>query len=207
MAYGDWSTKTQQLLTGTPGTQISYGEIRAAVGNPSASISASELHRVTDLDAPYDFNQGKYATSTGSPHLPYVLDAVENVGVGTTGAITPQDLRGIIDEYVIEQAPNSEEENFNVTDLSSPSTPSVDATWGGNLNRNISKYLRLKGRVISTSVATPAVIADDASSNLNIYVNNSPPSYGVYSAGGALGGQPGKGARKTDSWAWWKNWS
>ena len=119
MAYGDWSTKTQQLLTGTPGTQISFGDVRAAVGDTSASISASEMHRVTDLDAPYDFNTGKYATSS-SPHLPYVLDATENVGVGTTGAITPQDLRGIIDEYVIEQAANSEEENFSVTDLNSP---------------------------------------------------------------------------------------
>ena len=100
MAYGDWSTKTQQLLTGTPGTQISFGDVRAAVGDTSASISASEMHRVTDLDAPYDFNTGKYATSS-SPHLPYVLDATENVGVSTGGAITPQDLRGIIDEYVI----------------------------------------------------------------------------------------------------------
>ena len=69
MAFGDWSEKTQQLLTGTPGTRISYGEIRAAIGDTTAPISARELHRVTDLDAPYDYSTGKYPSSS-SPHLP-----------------------------------------------------------------------------------------------------------------------------------------
>ena len=191
MAYGDWSEKTQILLTGTPGTQISYGEIRAAVGNTSASISARELHRVTDLDAPYDFNTGKYASSTGNPHLPFVLDATENVGIGTTGALSPQDLRGVIREYIIEQDELTEEENFNVSSLSSPSTPGIGASWNQNFNKNISKYLRIKGRMISQNPNNPAVITDAPSSNLNIYVNESSPSYGVYSAGGSLGGQPG----------------
>ena len=84
MAANNWSKTTQQLLTGTPGTQISFGEIRAAIGDTSKSISASELHRQTDLDAPYDFSQGKYPSSS-TPHLPYVLDATENVGVPTSG--------------------------------------------------------------------------------------------------------------------------
>ena len=40
MAANNWSKTTQQLLTGTPGTQISFGEIRAAIGDTSKSISA-----------------------------------------------------------------------------------------------------------------------------------------------------------------------
>ena len=131
MAANNWSKTTQQLLTGTPGTQISFGEIRAAIGDTSKSISASELHRQTDLDAPYDFSQGKYPSSS-TPHLPYVLDATENVGVPTSGAITPQDIRGVIKEYVIEQDTLTEEENFNVTTLSSPTTPSINADWNSN---------------------------------------------------------------------------
>ena len=191
MAYGDWSETTQKLLTGTPGTQISYGEIRAAIGNTTASISAREMHRVTDLDAPYDFQQGKYPSSTGAAHLPYVLDATENVGIGTSGALSPQDLRGVIKEYIIEQDSTSEEENFNVASLSSPSTVSIAASWNNNFNKNVTKYLRIKGRMISQDPTSPAVVTDAATSNLNIYVNNSSPSYGVYAAGGALGGQPG----------------
>ena len=140
MAANNWSKTTQQLLTGTPGTQISFGDIRAAIGDTSKSISAAELHRQTDLDAPYDFSQGKYPSSSGSAHLPYVLDATENVGVPTSGAITPQDIRGVIKEYVIEQDVLTEEENFNVTTLSSPTTPSVNTDWNSNLNKNISKY-------------------------------------------------------------------
>ena len=42
MAANNWSKTTQQLLPGTPGTQISFGEIRAAIGDTSKSISASE---------------------------------------------------------------------------------------------------------------------------------------------------------------------
>ena len=177
MAYGDWSEKTQILLTGTPGTQISYGEIRAAIGNTQAPISARELHRVTDLDAPYDFQQGKYASSSGTPHLPYVLDASENVGVGTTGALSPQDLRGVIKEYIIEQNQNAEEENFAIDTLSSPSTVSIAASWNNNFNKNVTKYLRIKGRMISQDPSSPAVKTTSATSNLNIYVNNSSPSY------------------------------
>ena len=55
-------------------------------------------------------------------HLPYVLDATENAGIPISGAITPNDIRDVIKEYVIEQDANTEEENFNVTSLSSPST-------------------------------------------------------------------------------------
>jgi len=190
MASNDWSKKTEELLTGAPGTQISFNDIRKSLGDPNASISAKELYRVTDLDAPYDFSQGKYPTSTGQAHLPYVLDATENASIPTSGAITPDDIRDVIKEYVIEQDANTEEENFNVTSLSSPNTPSITVDWNSNLNKNISKYLRIKGRILSNTVSTPAVIADQASSNLNIYVSNAPPSYGVYSAGGAIS-QPG----------------
>ena len=190
MASNDWSKKTEELLTGAPGTQISFGDIRTSLGNTTASLSARELYRITDLDAPYDFSQGKYPTSTGQAHLPYVLDATENAGIPTSGAITPNDIRDVIKEYVIEQDANTEEENFNVTSLSSPSTPSIAVDWNSNLNKNISKYLKIKGRIVSSTVGTPAVIANQASSNLNIYVNNAPPSYGVYSAGGAIS-QPG----------------
>ena len=102
----------------------------------------------------------------------------------------PQDLRGVIKEY-IEQNPVSEEENFNVASLSSPSTVSIAASWNNNFNKNVTKYLRIKGRMISQDPNSPAVTSDAATSNLNIYVNNAPPSYGVYAAGGALGGQPG----------------
>ena len=143
MASNDWSKKTEELLTGAPGTQISFGDIRSGLGNTTASISARELYRVTDLDAPYDFSQGKYPTSSSS-HLPYVLDATEHVGIPTDGAITPDDIRNVIKEYVIEQDPNTEEENFNVTTLSSPTTPSVAVDWNSNLNKNISKYLKIK---------------------------------------------------------------
>ena len=190
MAANNWSTTTQQLLTGTPGTQISFGEIRAAIGDTSKPLSASELHRQTDLDAPYDFSQGKYPSSTPTPHLPYVLDSTENANVPTTGAITPQDVRGVIKEYVIEQDVMTEEENFNVTSLSSPTTPSVNANWNSNLNKNITKYLKIKGRLVSNSISTPAGTANAPSSNLNVYVNNAPASYGVYGAGGAIN-QPG----------------
>ena len=189
MAANNWSKTTQQLLTGTPGTQISFGEIRAAIGDTSKSISASELHRQTDLDAPYDFSQGKYPSSS-APHLPYVLDATENVGVPTSGAITPQDIRGVIKEYVIEQDTLTEEENFNVTTLSSPTTPSINADWNSNLNKNISKFLKIKGRLVSTNTSNPGAVADQPSSNLTVFVNNAPSSYGVYGAGGGIN-QPG----------------
>ena len=176
MAYNDWSNTTQTLLNGSAGTQISFGEIRAAIGDTTSSISARELHRVTDLDAPYDFNTGKYPSSTGQAHLPYVLDASENVGVGTTGALSPQDLRGVIKEYIIEQNQNAEEENFAVDTLSSPSTVSIAASWNNNFNKNVTKYLRIKGRMISQDPNSPAVTSDAATSNLNIYVNNAPPA-------------------------------
>ena len=97
----------------------------------------------------------------------------------------------MIKEYIIEQDSTSEEENFNVASLSSPSTVSIAASWNNNFNKNVTKYLRIKGRMISQDPTSPAVVTDAATSNLNIYVNNSSPSYGVYAAGGALGGQPG----------------
>ena len=102
----------------------------------------------------------------------------------------PQDLRGVIKEYIIEQNQNAEEENFAVDTLSSPSTVSIAASWNNNFNKNVTKYLRI-GRMISQDPSSPAVKTTSATSNLNIYVNNSSPSYGVYAAGGALGGQPG----------------
>ena len=98
MASNDWSKKTQELLTGTPGTQISFGEIRSSIGDTNSPLSASELYRVTDLDAPYDYQQGGYPSSSGQPHLPYVLDATENVGVPTSGNISPDDIRNVIKE-------------------------------------------------------------------------------------------------------------
>ena len=55
MAANDWSNTTQLLLTGSSGTQISFGDVRAAVGDTSKPISASEMWRQTDLDAPYQF--------------------------------------------------------------------------------------------------------------------------------------------------------
>ncbi len=57
MANTDWSNTTKKLLKTTDipdQTQISYGDIRAAIGDTSRSISATEMHRVTDLDAPYN---------------------------------------------------------------------------------------------------------------------------------------------------------
>ena len=198
MGYNDWSNTTQTLLNGSAGTQISFGEIRAAIGDTTASISARELHRVTDLDAPYDFNTGKYPSSTGQAHLPYVLDATENIGVGTTGALSPQDVRGVIQEYVLEQDPNTEEDRFDIGTLSPAGGSPVAVNWNSNLNKNITKYLRVRGRMKSEQVNQPAVsIASSASSNLNVYVHNSPSSYGVYGAGGQKNpgtgnpGQPG----------------
>ena len=87
MAANDWSNTTQLLLTGSSGTQISFGDVRAAVGDTSKPISASEMWRQTDLDAPYQF--ATLPTSSGTPHVPYVLDSTENVGVPTSGAISP----------------------------------------------------------------------------------------------------------------------
>ena len=55
MAAPDWSNTTQQLLTQPAGKEVSFGQIRAAIGDTSKSIGASEMHRVTSLDAPYQF--------------------------------------------------------------------------------------------------------------------------------------------------------
>ena len=103
MAAPDWSNTTQQLLKTSQypnNTEYSFGTIRAAIGDTSKPISASELYRVTDIDAPYNYPAHPTAST---PHLPYILDAVENVGVPTSGAISPQDVKNIIKEYVIEQ--------------------------------------------------------------------------------------------------------
>ena len=110
MAAPDWSNTTQRLLKTSQypnNTEYSFGTIRAAIGDTSKSISASEMFRVTDIDAPYNFPA--HPTSS-TPHLPYILDAVENVGVPTSGAISPQDVKDIIKEYCIEQDPNATEQ-------------------------------------------------------------------------------------------------
>ena len=77
-------------------------------------------------------------------HTYHVLDASENVGVKTTGALSPQDLRGVIKEYIIEQNQNAEEENFAVDTLSSPSTVSIAASWNNNFNKNVTSILELR---------------------------------------------------------------
>ena len=197
MAAPDWSNTTEKLLktSNIPNnTEISFGQIRAAIGDTSKPIGASEWHRITDLDAPYNFGQNNFPT-TSTPHLPYILDATENVGVPTSGAISPQNIKDVIKEYVIEQDPNKQEEEFDVGTLTGPNTPTASVNWNSNLNKNISKYLKIRGRVISDDVSKPAVsIASSASSNLNIYVNNSPSGDGIMACGGAKGvssGQPG----------------
>ena len=84
MAAPDWSNTTQQLLKTSQypnNTEYSFGTIRAAIGDTSKPISASELYRVTDIDAPYNYPAHPTAST---PHLPYILDAVENVGVPTS---------------------------------------------------------------------------------------------------------------------------
>ena len=195
MAAPDWSNTTQQLLKTSDipnNTEFSFGQIRAAIGDTSKSISASELYRVTDIDAPYNFPA--HPTSS-DPHLPYILDAVENVGVPTSGAISPQDVKDIIKEYVIEQDPNATEQKFDAGTLTGPDTPTASVNWGNNLNRNITKYLKIRGRIVSDDTSTPAVsIASSASSNLNLFVNNSPAGMGIMAAGGVKGtgtGNPG----------------
>ena len=93
---------------------------------------------------------------------------------------------------------NKQEEEFDVGTLTGPTTPTASVNWNSNLNKNITKYLKVRGRIISPSVATPAVsIASSASSNLNIFINNSPSGDGIYASGGAKGvssGQPGGNA-------------
>ena len=127
MAANDWSNTTKLLLTGSPGTQHSFGDIRNAVGDPNKQLAASELRRVTDLDAPYQGGD-----------LPYILDSTENVGVPTSGEISPDDVRSVIKEYCLEQDPNTEEQYFDVGTLSSPSTQAA-VDWNSNLNKNITK--------------------------------------------------------------------
>ena len=98
MAAPDWSNTTQRLLqtSNIPNnTEISFGQIRAAIGDTTKSIGASEWHRITDLDAPYNYAQQAFPT-TSTPHLPYILDATENVGVPTSGAISPQNIKDVI---------------------------------------------------------------------------------------------------------------
>ena len=195
MAAPDWSNTTQKLLktANIPNnTEISFGQIRAAIGDTTKSIGASEWHRITDLDAPYNFPS---VPTTSTPHLPYILDATENAGIPTSGAISPNQIKDVVKEYVIEQDPNKQEEEFDVGTLTGPDTPTAGVNWNSNLNKNITKYLKIRGRVISDDVSKPAVsIASSASSNLNIYVNNSPAGDGVMACGGAKGvssGQPG----------------
>ena len=183
MAANDWSNTTQILLTGGTGTQISFGDIRTAIGNTNAPISASEMYRQTDLDAPYQF--ASLPTSSGAPHKPYLLDSTENVGVPTSGQLSPDDIRNVIKDYVIEQQPNTEEEYFDAGTLSSPTT-SANVNWNSNLNKNITKYLRIRGRMISNSTSTPALsIGSSSSSNLNLYVHNTPSGDGIFGSGGA----------------------
>ena len=102
MAAPDWSNTTQKLLKTADipnNSEISFGAIRAAVGDPTKSISASEMHRVTDLDAPYDFSNNP---TSSQPHLPYLLDATENAHIPTSGAISPNDIKDVIKEYKID---------------------------------------------------------------------------------------------------------
>ena len=184
MAAPDWSNTTRTLLTEPAGKEVSFGKIRAAIGDTSKSLSMSELHRVTDLDAPYNLPSNP---TSSQPHVPYMLDATENAHIPTTGAISPDDIRNVIKQYVLEQDPNTEETQFDVGTLSGPTTPTNSVNWNSNLNKNITKYLKIRGRMVSPDVATPAVsIASSASSNLNIYVHNAPAGDGVYAAGGAM---------------------
>ena len=195
MAAPDWSNTTQKLLktANIPNnSEISFGSIRAAIGKTDSSIGASEWHRVTDLDAPYDYSS---VPTTSTTHLPYILDATENAHIPTSGAISPNDIKDVIKEYVLEQDPTKSETQFDAGTLTGPTTPTAGVNWNSNLNKNITKYLKVKGRVISPAVATPAIsIGSSSSSNLNIYVNNSPAGMGIMGAGGAKGvssGQPG----------------
>ena len=192
MAAPDWSNTTQQLLKTSQypnNTEYSFGTIRAAIGDTSKPISASELYRVTDIDAPYNYPAHPTAST---PHLPYILDAVENVGVPTSGAISPQDVKNIIKEYVIEQDPNATEVQFDAGTLVGSGYTVSNVNWGNNLNRNITKYLKIRGRVVSPDTSVPAVsIASSASSNLNLFVNNSPAGMGIMAAGGVKGSGSG----------------
>ena len=192
MAAPDWSNTTQELLKTSQypnNTEYSFGTIRAAIGDTSKPISASELYRVTDIDAPYNYPAHPTAST---PHLPYILDAVENVGVPTSGAISPQDVKNIIKEYVIEQDPNATEVQFDAGTLVGSGYTVSNVNWGNNLNRNITKYLKIRGRVVSPDTSIPAVsIASSASSNLNLFVNNSPAGMGIMAAGGVKGSGSG----------------
>ena len=101
MAAPDWSNTTQKLLktANIPNnTEISFGQIRAAIGDTSKSLGASEWHRVTDLDAPYNYPSNP---TTSVPHLPYVLDATENAHIAERGASSPNDIKDVIKQYVI----------------------------------------------------------------------------------------------------------
>ena len=184
MAAPDWSNTTEKLLktSNIPNnTEISFGQIRAAIGDTSKPIGASEWHRITDLDAPYNLPS---QPTVSDPHLPYILDATENSHIPTSGAISPNTIKDVVKEYVIEQDPNKQEEEFDIGTLTGPNTPTATVNWNSNLNKNITKYLKIRGRIVSDDVSKPAVsIASSASSNLNIYVNNSPSGDGIMACG------------------------
>ena len=123
MPASDWSNTTQKLLKTSnipSGTEISWGQIRAAIGDTSKSIGASEWHRVTDLDAPYNFPANP---TTSTPHLPYILDATENAHIPTGGQISPNDVKDVIKEYKIEQDPAGQDEQLDACLLYTSPSP------------------------------------------------------------------------------------
>ena len=98
MASNDWSKKTEELLTGAPGTQISFNDIRKSLGDPNASIPTpqpvytrpmfSSFGR--SLEASSITFVSKDSIKTGS--LDSLNLAKETIGVEKTRDISKEDM-------------------------------------------------------------------------------------------------------------------
>lgn len=122
----------------------------------SGPVSASEMHRVT-------------TTSVADPIMP---NATENSGVPASGAIDASDLRSSIKWYYVDITGSNSQ--YDIATVS----------WNSNYNKNLRKFIRLKGTFFSNAVGTAGARTGGTSFNNTLEVT------GTIRGAGGDGGSP-----------------
>ena len=122
----------------------------------SGPVSASEMIRET-------------STSVADPIMP---DATENSGVPSSGAIDASDIRNSIKWYYVDITGSNSQYDIST------------ASWNSNYNKNLRKFIRLKGTFFSNAIGTAGARTGGTSFNNTLEVT------GTIRGAGGDGGSP-----------------